>query len=217
MENEAAKIVLRPTQPRKIRRDVHLVNPYDGVVDRRFRCHRCARDLPEGQFKLLGDKAMPGGRHVLCLHPLCWTCREQTRGIWTKHPGYSVAIDRFWQRALNGLVGGATQRRIMVVLTKDDVLGMYLEQGGKCALSGMQMDCTIGRNALGKRNFRRASVDRIDSDGNYTLDNIQIVCAGFNLMKAESSQQTFVELCRRVAAHADAKAAREAEALKSVA
>ena len=68
----------------------------------------------------------------------------------------------------------------------------------------------IGGAHRGQRAELAPSLDRIDSHGNYTLDNVQIVASVVNIMKSDLSRDRFAELCAKVAAHRLAKK-REAE------
>jgi len=49
-----------------------------------------------------------------------------------------------------------------------------------------------------KQKLRTASLDRIDSTKNYTIDNIQWVHKDVNKMKMDFSQEYFIEMCRLV-------------------
>jgi hypothetical protein len=82
-------------------------------------------------------------------------------------------------------------------LGTEDLLRMWDEQKGLCALSGIQMTHTYDPNQS-ERFITNASVDRIDSDGGYTSDNVQLVCTRINLMKGPLLQKTFYDLCRIV-------------------
>lgn len=58
-------------------------------------------------------------------------------------------------------------------------------QNYKCAVTGIQFDLSY-RNEYFK-NPRDPSIDRINNSKGYTADNIQLVCAWYNLMKNEWS------------------------------
>jgi len=145
---------------------------------------------------------MPGrsGKVLTALHPHCQTCRKQAKGAWITHPEYTPDLDRYWAKNLIGLRGGARARRLLFTLDKDDLLGKYLEQDGRCALSGLKMDPFRG-GPVGKigANFYAPNTDRVDSAGHYTMDNIQIVMYGVNLMKSDMPQGVFIELCNAIA------------------
>ena len=46
------------------------------------------------------------------------------------------------------------------------------------------------------------SVDRIDSSGGYTRDNIQLVCMAVNQMKSDLDDNTFYDICAAIVRNA---------------
>jgi hypothetical protein len=181
-------------------------HPSVGGVDERHVCRRCCRSLPWTQFDAWLHDAKydyTGGRtnsglrwgEVLFLHPLCRLCRKQIQGEWLDHPLYSKSVDRYWSRMMPSLRGGARSRGIPFLLWKDDLLGMYLAQEGKCALTGVKMVLEPG---VRKANRLKATVDRIDSGAAYSTDNIQIICHIVNVMKNDLAQDQFFKWCQRV-------------------
>lgn len=65
------------------------------------------------------------------------------------------------------------------------------KQEYKCALSGLPIKFINSTN-------KTASLDRINSDKGYTIDNIQWVHKKINHMKMEMNQQEFIETCKLV-------------------
>tara|TARA_S200002703_G_scaffold76928_1_gene66418 strand:- start:821 stop:1171 length:351 start_codon:yes stop_codon:yes gene_type:complete len=65
-------------------------------------------------------------------------------------------------------------------ITVDDVLALWEQQEGRCALSGVYMTHHQDR---GERKDLNASIDRIRSMEGYVPDNIQLVCQRVNLIK----------------------------------
>lgn len=186
---------------------VHVVNLYD-AKSTHLKCFRCRRDLPLEQFQpLFGVSSSlknlnPSIRRSAALHPHCYKCREQEKGEWVSHPKYSPALDRFWTGVMQRVIPSARTRGLLVAIDKDDLLGLFLRQEGRCALTGIEMDWHAkGTTGRGQRTRTAPSVDRIDSHGNYTLDNIQIVLSAVNSMKNDMSTDQFVALCEQVAAH----------------
>ena len=74
----------------------------------------------------------------------------------------------------------------------EDVYDLWIKQNKKCALSGLDIDF------IKKEKGISASIDRIYSNGEYVLENIQIVHKDVNLMKNSFSQEYFIELCKKI-------------------
>lgn len=186
---------------------VHFVDLLDTRATH-VNCFRCHRDLPIDQFAPLfnvssGLKSIRRSiRRQTALHPHCWKCRAQEKGAWTSHPKYSPSLDRYWTTMIQRVHRGARERGILVAIDKDDLLGLFLKQDGKCAFTGIEMDWRAkGGNGRGQKARTAPSVDRIDSHGNYTLDNIHIVLGIVNVMKNDLSTGQFLALCEQVVAH----------------
>lgn len=120
------------------------------------------------------------------------------KGLYVQHELYSIGLDRFFQQSIVTLKGGAYSRGLYFGIDKDDVLGLYLMQRGLCALSGVKMEHHEFADAP---RGSEPSVDRIDSSGHYTPDNIQIVCRAINIMKMAMGQTEFIGWCQRVASN----------------
>ncbi len=79
-----------------------------------------------------------------------------------------------------------------------DAWKLFEEQDGKCALSGMPIHfVTVNRHK--DRSKQTASLDRIDSDGDYTIDNVQWVHKDVNRMKNIFDNNYFIEVCKKIA------------------
>lgn len=98
------------------------------------------------------------------------------------------------------LIRNAEIRNIKVDLTMRDIYEVYIEQDKKCKLTGLPL--TFKMN--GQDTSGTASVDRIDSNKDYTLDNIQIIHKHINKMKMEFDQDYFIEMCKLIANHGKA-------------
>lgn len=106
---------------------------------------------------------------------------------------------------INKIIVGAKKRSkngriIEVSITGYDLLKQLEKQNFKCALTGQPL--IIDTNRGQKENIRiqyNASVDRIDSNKGYTVDNIQWVTVQTNLAKQDYSQEEFIEMCHKVA------------------
>lgn len=100
----------------------------------------------------------------------------------------------------NILHNNAKKRDLVFDLTIDYLYDLFVEQGGKCALSGL--DITLNkyyiRELRTKKISQTASVDRIDSNFGYTQGNVQWVHRDINFMKGCLSKEDFVHLCQLV-------------------
>jgi hypothetical protein len=78
-------------------------------------------------------------------------------------------------------------------ITLEQAWNLFLEQNRKCKLSGLPI-------FFGETNEirRSASLDRIDSSGDYTIDNVQWVHKKINIMKNRLDQNYFIYLCNIV-------------------
>ena len=76
-------------------------------------------------------------------------------------------------------------------ITKDFLVSLFKNQKGKCALSGVELEYL-------KQSPYRPSLDRIDSEKDYTEDNVQFVCSIINVMKNKFTEKTFIDMCHAV-------------------
>lgn len=79
-------------------------------------------------------------------------------------------------------------------ITIQQAWNLFLEQNRKCKLSNLPL-------MFGETNDkpRTASLDRIDSSKDYTIDNVQWVHKKINIMKNRLEQNYFIYLCTSVA------------------
>lgn len=102
----------------------------------------------------------------------------------------------WWQRHLTNKSYGNRRKGIKILITKEDAWEKYLEQNGKCALTGCDIKISM------KSEENTASIDRIDNLGDYTIDNIQWLHKHINYMKWIHNQDYFIDLCKMVAKYA---------------
>lgn len=72
-----------------------------------------------------------------------------------------------------------------LLVTADDLIKLWYQQDGKCAISGLDM-------LHQPKSLYSASVDRIRSAGDYTIDNIQLVCRCMNLARREHPTEEMI-------------------------
>ena len=96
-------------------------------------------------------------------------------------------------KVLSGIKRARLNQGIDFSITKFDLMAIWFDQGGKCALTGIEMDKK-------RRSPYSASIDRIDPNKAYSVDNVQLVCMAANYAKCSFSQDQIVEFFAKVRA-----------------
>ena len=85
-----------------------------------------------------------------------------------------TVLNRLWSKSKDN----AATRNIPFELTKKDILELYKDCSGRCAVTGIPLD--FGKRQKGERYPWIPSIDRIDSTKPYTKENARLVCAAAN-------------------------------------
>lgn len=109
--------------------------------------------------------------------------------------GFGDISGRYWRRVIEG----AKHRNLNLDITIEDAWNQFLNQNGKCALSGVLLQLGLNRGLSFYAG--NASLDRIDSTKGYTKDNIQWIDKKVNLMKMNIEQSEFVNWCKLIVSH----------------
>lgn len=88
---------------------------------------------------------------------------------------------------------GGISRGLSWDLEPQDILEMYEEQKGACALTGWP----IGWSEKGLT--ATVSIDRVDSSEGYVKGNVQLLHKDVNMAKQQYSQEYFIEMCKAIA------------------
>ncbi len=190
-------------------RSIRYTNPLS------VRCEECRGDLPRVKVgHILGDLTVIKRIKKKIFLCRCSCGKEVVRtsnGLRNKGHTHSCGckaggLASYRWKGIGKLSGyffgmiraGAKIRGIPFNLSIEDVWNKYQEQNGLCALTNLPITLPgIGKN----RQKKTASLDRIDNNRGYTLDNIQWVHKDINLMKRILSQARFIQLCMAVAIH----------------
>lgn len=172
------------------------------------RCRKCTRtDLTGNTIPKNIRKSGTSGGFIIykCLgrknghfqyECICTTCgnikpkfasRISTKAIACRCHGY-----------INSVKNNAEIRGLKFDLNPKEVWNILKKQNYKCALSGKEIYFKTNKN-------KTASLDRIDSYKDYTIDNIQWVHKDINLIKMHFDQNYFIELCKMVSENNDNK------------
>lgn len=117
----------------------------------------------------------------------CGRCAK-THG---RFSGYLEISSTFWRN----IVKGAAARDHKFNLDIKDAWELFIKQNRKCALTGREI--TFGKSVKDKI-MQTASLDRIDSNKDYFLENVQWVHKNINFMKGRLSNEEFILLCKEV-------------------
>ncbi len=113
---------------------------------------------------------------------------------------YSIAdIEYFFKRTLQKTKYEAVNRRnLNFDITTDCIVRMFLDQQGKCAITGWEMELERGGGFKNKINPRVATIDRLYNNLGYVEDNIQLTCAFPNFFKGRMNHNEFLDFCKLV-------------------
>jgi hypothetical protein len=98
------------------------------------------------------------------------------------------------------LLSNAKKRNIQVNIGISDIKNLYNKQTGLCVLSKFKLTWIKYPNDSPNHinNKFNISVDRIDSNKDYSIDNIQLVCAAINIMKSSIDSNKFIDICKKI-------------------
>lgn len=78
-------------------------------------------------------------------------------------------------------------------ITEQDIIDLYNRQNGRCAYTNEKLTRICYTKVAGNKKINdfNISIDRIDSNKGYTVNNIQLVGAVINIMKNDMSDKEF--------------------------
>lgn len=112
-----------------------------------------------------------------------------------KHPNFRGCGDiyrNYWTK----LQKNAKDRRLDFTITIEEGWEIFLAQGGKCALSGVEI---VFERSKGAAAEKTASLDRIDSTKGYVPGNVQWVHKTVNKLKGNFVESDLIRLCKLIA------------------
>ena len=117
------------------------------------------------------------------------SCGCLSKGNAHNRKAYQEITKSFWSI----IEKSAKIRGIPFLITQEDAWNVWEKQNGRCALSDIKLTHAV--NFRDQRSNHTASLDRIDSNLGYTINNIQWVHKNINIMKNKMSNSEFVEWC----------------------
>lgn len=116
-----------------------------------------------------------------------------TKNCGCKHTTNWKGIGKLSHTIFGRIQRNAKTRNLPFLITIDYAWNLYLQQNGKCKLTGLDIKLQDINN--------EASLDRIDSNLGYVESNVQWVHKDVNYMKMDLDQDRFVTLCKLIANH----------------
>jgi hypothetical protein len=87
-------------------------------------------------------------------------------------------------------------KHLPFTITLEQIGELWEQQGGICAITKEPIQQKISK--IAKRHEYSASLDRIDSDKGYTIDNVQWIHKDVNKLKKDWNQDKLFELCKKI-------------------
>lgn len=160
-----------------------------------LRCRRCYQYKPEDQFYYNKLEKYRNFRD-----PVCKECESLRYKKYRKNKPKRSDLEKHLAILINGCRSrinhskSKSYKRITLDIDYKFLYELYQKQQGKCAISGLPMTYYVGSG----RNHYNISIDRIDSTKGYTKDNVQLVCAQVNMMKAEMTMEELYIFCESI-------------------
>jgi hypothetical protein len=136
---------------------------------------------------------------------VCGTEFEYTRLRRKKEVCSKACFNKRMVNFVNGRINGnwsyyfkhlcAIRKEARKDLSPEILENLLIKQRYKCALTGIKLTCNRAKGIKFKTN---ASIDRIDSDLGYNVDNIQLVCSVVNSLKSNLTNHEYIRWCKKV-------------------
>lgn len=147
------------------------------------RCWKCKEDKPRASFRK--SSARPDG-----LQGLCRPCDNARAGQRSKAgPGLANHF-LVWSYLLKK---HSAKRGIKFTITSDDLRALWISQKGLCALSGFQMEKSVG--VVGPRS---PTVDRVNHTKGYVSGNIRLLCHAVNALRGRMTDAETIDMARAI-------------------
>lgn len=134
------------------------------------KCTKCYTEKTLGEF--CRSTATKDGRHTICKE-----CVNAITAVKLNTPkgriAHQVAVAKH----------RAKKKGWACDLTTAWGVGQLKKQDNRCAKTGVTLEFNTGIGARSRENPNTPSLDRVDSRGGYTQDNVQIVSAIYNYAK----------------------------------
>ncbi len=123
------------------------------------------------------------------------SCGCKLKGKTSVHwKGYEKISGAEW----GSIKEGAIDRHLLLEISIKDIWNQFEKQNGKCALTNLDIDFNRGKHSKNVY-LGSASLDRINNNKGYTIDNIWWVHKDINYMKSTFKLQDFLKYIYKIA------------------
>lgn len=180
----------------RARGDVKLLESAARAAKAVFTCRVCRVDKPADGFH---RKRGGVGRDSECI-----ACRRVRSRAQSKIRATTNAA-AFFSALLRVSRRQAPRRGLQFDITLSDVMKLWQDQRGRCALTGRDMTHIRGQGRV----TSNASLDRVDPRAGYTRDNVRLVCCIVNFMRNQFSDTELVDWARAIVTFAEVERAQD--------
>src|SRR5580698_1502569 len=164
------------------------------VFESKRPCPKCGKDIIY-KSKLNKQLSLDSIKYAIKRNRVCKSCANKMKyhkkgNESSSWQGYEKISGVYFKTTILG----AKRRNIKFNITIEDMWNQFLKQNGNCALTGVKLTFS----SLSGKNDGTASLDRIDSSKEYTIDNIQWVHKNINYMKMDLNETEFIRWCNKV-------------------
>lgn len=105
----------------------------------------------------------------------------------------------FLREMLKNARKNAKSRNLECLIDLDAVKMLAERSGGKCQLTGFEFEYGVAKESSANSRRRRLwapSLDRIDSEQGYTVENLRIICFAVNAAKQEFGDEVLFKIAK---------------------
>lgn len=168
----------------------HLKYPIDQQIKNgKLLCYKCLK------YKSIDDfDSAPNNWYRLGKDRRCKQCKHNQYRNRRKRYAHTTDLYKILRFRFYGARDRAKNKNLDFELTVDYLMYLWNKQQGKCALSGIKMTTFLCHG----RTPTNVSVDRIDPNKGYTMDNVQLVCMACNQMKNDLTIDELYHFCKQI-------------------
>jgi hypothetical protein len=173
------------------KKDGRFLVEYEHFKDGLLYCKTCSNYQAETNFYKRKDLKVRNNRE--------YTCKECTKKLKKSQYLYKRKYKLKYLNTLEGYLKSTVQhaknrKKHSFDIDYEYVLEIYNNQKGKCRYTKQVLTHELGKGKI----VTNLSLDRIDSNKGYIKGNVQLVCNVINLMKTNSKEIDFLNLCQLV-------------------